>query len=157
MTDMLNRAARSALMSRIKGKNTSPERTVRSHLHAAGFRFRLHDRNLPGSPDIVLPRLRTAIFVHGCFWHRHQGCHKTTTPSTRRAFWTAKFEANVKRDARKIAELKAWGWRVVVVWECQVSKGTLESLLSGLHQMKFKSEHSDFLQPKAPKKGRQHS
>jgi len=132
MTDTLTKAERSALMARIRGKDTDPERAVRRYLHKNGFRFRLHQRDLPGRPDIVLPKLRTAIFVHGCFWHRHSGCSKATTPSTRRAFWEAKFKANIERDLRKLAELSAQGWKVVTIWECEVEDVRLRWLVSQL-------------------------
>lgn len=106
-------------MSRIRGRDTRPEKAVRSLLHRMGFRFRLHRRDLPGSPDIVLPRLRTVIFVHGCFWHRHPGCRFAYTPRTRKAFWNAKFAANRARDRRHARDLGSLGWRVVTVWECR--------------------------------------
>ena len=106
------------MMSRIRGSNTKPEVTLRRALHARGLRYRLHDRRLSGTPDIVLPRFRAVCFVHGCFWHRHAGCPYTTTPATRPAFWQAKFDANVTRDQRSRRELLAAGWRVAVVWEC---------------------------------------
>jgi DNA mismatch endonuclease (patch repair protein) len=134
MTDTLTRAERSALMARIRGKDTSPEWGVRRFLHRNGFRYRLHRRDLPGRPDIVLPKLRTVIFVHGCFWHRHEGCAKTTTPSTRKAFWEAKFKANVERDLRKANELKAQGWRIIIVWECDVKERRLRRLVSQLRR-----------------------
>ncbi len=107
-------------MSRIRGKDTKSEMAVRSMLHAMGARFRLHRRDLPGSPDIVLPRRNLVVFVHGCFWHRHRGCKVAATPKTRRAFWQAKFAANIARDRRVIRRLRAAGWRVAVVWECQL-------------------------------------
>jgi DNA mismatch endonuclease (patch repair protein) len=132
MVDTLTRAERSALMRRIRGKDTSPEWGVRRFLHRNGFRYRLRQRDLPGRPDIVLPKLRTVIFVHGCFWHRHPGCVKTSTPSTRRAFWEAKFKANVERDFRKAKELRAQGWKVVIIWECEVKETRLRRLLSQL-------------------------
>jgi DNA mismatch endonuclease (patch repair protein) len=110
---------RSALMARVRGKDSKPERIVRRLAHALGYRFRLHYRNLPGTPDLVFPRLRKAIFVHGCFWHRHHGCTRTTTPKTRAAYWRTKFAANVERDARKERQLKALGWKVLIVWECE--------------------------------------
>lgn len=111
--------ARSALMSRIRAKNSKPELAVRKVAHALGYRFRLHYHSLPGTPDLVFPRLRTAIFVHGCFWHRHRGCRRTTQPKTRAKYWSEKFEANVARDARKSRRLRQMGWHVFVVWECQ--------------------------------------
>jgi DNA mismatch endonuclease (patch repair protein) len=108
-------------MSRIKGKDTSPELSVRSVLHSMGYRFRLHVKTLPGRPDVVLPKWRTVIFVHGCFWHRHEGCKFAYTPKSRLDFWLKKFDENVKRDAMQRAKLKAAGWKVRVVWECQTA------------------------------------
>lgn len=107
-------------MSRIRSRDTGPELRLRSLLHRAGFRFRLHARKLPGRPDIVLPKYRTAIFVHGCFWHRHSGCRNATTPSTRAEFWREKFERNMRRDARNRTDLEAAGWTVLTVWECEL-------------------------------------
>lgn len=121
---------RRALMGRIKGVNTKPELVVRRILHAMGRRFRLHRKDLPGRPDVVLPRFRTAIFVHGCFWHRHIGCRGTTMPKTRAEFWNAKFEANVARDLVAQQALIAAGWNVVVIWECETKNpATLEARL----------------------------
>ena len=134
MIDTLTRAERSALMGRIRGTNTSPEWGVRRFLHRNGFRYRLHRSDLPGRPDIVLSKLRTVIFVHGCFWHRHQGCAKTTTPSTRKTFWEAKFKANVERDLRKANELKAQGWKIIIIWECEVNETRLRRLLFQLRR-----------------------
>lgn len=107
-------------MAGIKGKNTRPEVMVRRFLHAEGFRFRLHDNGLPGRPDIVLPKYKLVIFVHGCFWHRHQGCRYATTPEQNRERWQEKFKQNVERDRRQINELVRLGWRVVVIWECSL-------------------------------------
>ena len=133
MADVHSKAQRSFNMSRIRGKNTKPEMRVRSLLHRMGFRFRLHRKDLPGKPDIVLPAYGTVIFVHGCFWHRHPGCHRTTTPKTRVEFWSEKFQANVARDALMVAELEALGWTVLVVWECQTrSSPELRKALSCL-------------------------
>ncbi|WP_422028509.1 very short patch repair endonuclease [Pyruvatibacter mobilis] len=112
-------------MSRIKGRNTAPEMRLRSLLHRAGFRFRLHAKELPGRPDIILPKYRTAIFVHGCFWHRHPGCRNATMPSTRAEFWRAKFASNVSRDERNQAALQAAGWTVFTVWECELKRDAL--------------------------------
>lgn len=109
-------------MSRIKGKNTTPEILLRKHLHKAGYRFRLHAFNLPGKPDIVLKKYKTVIFVHGCFWHRHKNCPNTTTPKTNIAFWSAKFRKTVERDRAKQVELEKIGWQVITVWECQIKK-----------------------------------
>jgi DNA mismatch endonuclease (patch repair protein) len=121
---------RSALMRRVRGKDTKPETRLRKALHAAGVRFRLHDRRLPGRPDVVLPGRRLAIFVHGCFWHRHEGCARTTTPKANNAYWTQKFAENVERDARKAGQLRQAGWTVRVVWECEIlDEGTLERVV----------------------------
>jgi DNA mismatch endonuclease, patch repair protein len=106
-------------MSRIRGKDTTPEKIVRSILHRAGYRFRLHVRRLPGNPDIVLPKHRTVVFVHGCFWHRHKGCKNCTTPTNRREWWLAKLNGNAARDRTRQALLRKLGWRVMVVWECE--------------------------------------
>lgn len=118
MTDIVDSKTRSRMMSGIGGKNTQPEVALRHALHARGLRYRLHAKDVFGRPDIVLPRFRAAIFVHGCFWHRHPGCRYATTPSTRPDFWQSKFAANVTRDALVRATLLEQGWRVAVVWEC---------------------------------------
>lgn len=122
MSDVVSPAIRSRMMSAIRGRNTRPEINVRQALHKAGYRFRLHRRDLPGSPDIVLPKYRTCIFVHGCFWHRHAGCRFTTTPATRHDFWLAKFAANKARDSDVQRRLVEAGWRVIVVWECGIKR-----------------------------------
>ncbi|MCD2323042.1 very short patch repair endonuclease [Sphingomonas sp. IC-56] len=106
-------------MRQIRARDTGPELIVRRALHARGLRFRLHRRDLPGTPDIVLPGRRLIVFVHGCFWHRHAGCRGCTTPSTRREFWQNKFDANVARDVRAAESLTATGWRVETIWECE--------------------------------------
>ena len=106
-------------MSRIRGKDTKPELRVRSQLHRMGYRFRLHRKDLPGRPDIVLPKYDTVIFVHGCFWHRHKGCRFAYTPKTRVEFWETKFEQNVRRDRRNEAALRKRGWRIIRIWECR--------------------------------------
>ena len=106
-------------MSRVRGSDTAPELQVRKLLHAMGYRYRLHRKDLPGTPDIVFISRKKVIFVHGCFWHRHKGCVKTTTPKTRRDFWLKKFAANQERDQRKLSELAASGWASLVVWECE--------------------------------------
>lgn len=129
MADRISKARRSWNMSRIRGKNTKPELQLRSALHKAGFRFRLHDRKLPGKPDIVLRQFKTVILVHGCYWHRHPGCAEATTPKSNVDFWTAKFDATVERDRRNIAALEAAGWRVLVVWECEI-KADLSDVVS---------------------------
>lgn len=129
--DRLTRKHRSWNMSRIRGKDTTPELVVRSALHRMGFRFRLHKKDLPGRPDIVLSRYRTAVFVHGCFWHRHPGCTKAYTPKSRVRFWQSKFDQNVKRDAAVRNQLERLGWNVVVVWECEVSELGFGERLAG--------------------------
>lgn len=122
MVDSLSAERRSWNMSRIRGRDTRPERLLRSLLHREGFRFRLHDRSLPGKPDIVMKKHNAVIMVHGCYWHRHPGCRNTTTPSTRTDFWVEKFEGTVARDKRNQADLTALGWRVITVWECDLKK-----------------------------------
>jgi DNA mismatch endonuclease, patch repair protein len=122
--DRISKQHRSWNMSRIKSRNTSPELIVRSLIHRLGYRFRLHSKKLPGKPDIVLSRLKTVIFVHGCFWHRHKNCRLCYTPKTRRSFWLPKFESNVVRDAEKARQLRKLGWRVRIIWECQTTSET---------------------------------
>lgn len=122
MPDRLTPEERSANMRCVKDRDTGPELAVRRALHAMGLRFRLHRKDMPGRPDIVLPRLLTVVFVHGCFWHRHEGCSRTTMPAARRDFWEAKFARTVERDAEQVAALQALGWRVVVLWECDVRR-----------------------------------
>jgi DNA mismatch endonuclease (patch repair protein) len=119
--DIMSPAKRSALMGRIRGRDTGPEIMVRQILHAMGYRFRLQARDLSGRPDIALRSRRTVIFVHGCFWHRHD-CGLAYLPKTRREFWQHKFHRNVERDRQNKAELEAVGWRVIIVWECQLDK-----------------------------------
>ncbi|GAK46717.1 DNA mismatch endonuclease vsr [Tepidicaulis marinus] len=117
MADIVTTEVRSRMMSGIRGKNTKPELAVRKALHRLGFRYRLHDRSLPGKPDLVFPKYRAVIFVHGCFWHGHD-CHLFKWPKTRQEFWRNKIEKNRSNDARAIAELEEQGWRVAVIWEC---------------------------------------
>jgi DNA mismatch endonuclease, patch repair protein len=111
--------ARSALMARVRQKKSAPELAVRSVLRDLGIAYRSHAKRLPGTPDIYIPSRNRAIFVHGCFWHRHKGCVKASTPKTRRTFWVKKFNDNVARDARNVAALKKLGWKVTIIWECQ--------------------------------------
>ncbi|MHC4875619.1 MAG: very short patch repair endonuclease [Planctomycetota bacterium] len=119
--DRLTKQHRSWNMSRIRGKDTKPELLVRSMLHRLGFRFRLHRKDLPGKPDIVLPAYRTVIFVHGCFWHRHPGCRFAYNPKSRVDFWRAKFRRNVERHQEVEQALEDLGWRVIVIWECETA------------------------------------
>jgi len=117
------------MMSGIRGKDTKPELIVRSFLHRSGLRFRLHAK-LPGRPDLVLPKYRAVIFVHGCFWHRHNGCRYATTPTSNAAFWREKFDVNVRRDARNKRQLRDLGWTVRVIWSCQLNQRMLELLVA---------------------------
>jgi DNA mismatch endonuclease (patch repair protein) len=116
--DRLSLEARSALMARIRGRDTKPEVRLRALLHAMGYRFRIHRADLPGTPDVALPGRRKVVFLHGCFWHRHEGCRHATMPRTRAEFWREKFARNVARDARVRRALNRAGWSVAVVWEC---------------------------------------
>ncbi len=132
MSDVHSPATRSYNMSQIKGKDTKPEILVRHYLHAHGMRYRLHDRNLPGKPDIVLPKYRTVVFVHGCFWHRHEGCRYFVVPKTRTEFWLNKIGRNVANDERQQNELTAAGWKVLTVWECELKPAIREHTLKEL-------------------------
>jgi len=118
--DVFTKEKRSRIMSKVKGKDTKPEVLVRSLLHGMGYRFRLHRRDLPGNPDIVLPKHKKVIFVHGCFWHGHKGCPRAKRPSTNRAFWNEKLDKNLRRDRQNIAELKKMHWVTLVIWTCEV-------------------------------------
>ena len=122
---------RSRNMSAIKSKNTKPEIKVRKVLHSMGYRFRLHSKDLPGSPDIVLPKFKTVIFVHGCFWHRHENCKYASTPKTRQEFWNKKFKENINRDNLNQANLSLKGWKIIIIWECQL-KGDIKKLIREL-------------------------
>lgn len=128
MADVVAPETRSRMMSGIRRKDTKPEMTVRKALFAAGFRFRLHRRDLPGAPDVVLPSSKIAIFVHGCFWHRHSTCRLAKLPATNIEFWRAKLNGNVRRDKRAVNELQMAGWRVLVVWECATRGEASEGL-----------------------------
>ncbi|WP_017903184.1 very short patch repair endonuclease [Pseudomonas asplenii] len=133
MTDILSPAERSKRMSRIRSKDTRPELILRKILHGLGLRYRLHSASLPGKPDLIFPRYNVVVFVHGCFWHRHAGCKIATTPKSNTPFWLEKFEKNVERDIRVRSQLENLGWRVFVVWECELastkkSQATAEQL-----------------------------
>lgn len=132
MADIFSPAKRSEVMSRIRGRDTVPELVVRSYLHRRGLRFRLHRRDLPGRPDIVLPAYRVAILVHGCFWHGHAGCKRASLPKTRVSFWAEKIAANRERDARSIRALEALGWRPLIVWECEIGPAMLDELYKAI-------------------------
>lgn len=135
MADRISKERRSWNMSRIRGKNTKPELQLRSLLHQSGFRFRIHDSSLPGKPDIVLRKYKTAIFVNGCYWHRHIDCSYATTPKTRTSFWQEKFQRTIERDKRKRDELMQAGWRVITVWECELKEGPIGVLRTVKTQM----------------------
>ena len=124
MTDIVDTKRRSEMMAGIKGRDTAPERKVRSIAHRMGLRFRLYRKDLPDRPDLVFPKHRLVVFVHGCFRHRHEGCRRTSIPRSRTSFWLEKFAANVDRDARQEAALKALGWRVYVIWQCETKDET---------------------------------
>lgn len=118
VADIVDKQTRSRMMRGIRGKNTKPETALRKALHAKGLRYRLHTARLPGKPDIVFPKFNAVVFVHGCFWHRHNNCRFATSPNTRTEFWMQKFDANVARDSRNQNQLAEMGWRVAIVWEC---------------------------------------
>jgi DNA mismatch endonuclease, patch repair protein len=127
-------------MALVRGSNTKPEMRVRKVLHAAGLRYRLHDKRLPGAPDLVFPSRRIALFVHGCFWHRHEGCTAARLPKSRLDFWLPKLEGNVARDQRQVVQLKQLGWKVVVIWECETkSNASLVALAKRIARHKQKS------------------
>jgi DNA mismatch endonuclease (patch repair protein) len=132
MADVHDKATRSYNMSRIKGKNTKPEMLVRRFLHANGFRYRLHVKNLPGKPDIVLPKYKTVIFVHGCFWHGHENCKYFVVPKTRTEWWLNKINGNIASDRKAFYALQELGWKVIEVWECDLKKTRNQSLLTNL-------------------------
>lgn len=132
MTDIVDRATRSRMMSGIHGKDTGPERAVRSDLHKAGLRFRLNVATLPGRPDIVLARWKTVVFVHGCFWHRHSGCRFSSSPKSRVEFWREKFRDNVARDRRSAKALTTAGWKVHVLWTCEITPARIARLAKAI-------------------------
>jgi DNA mismatch endonuclease (patch repair protein) len=133
MPDPFTQEQRSALMARVKNRNTTPELQVRRLLHRMGYRFRLHRKDLPGHPDITLPRYKMVIFVHGCFWHGHEGCPRAARPATRVEFWNAKIDKNIARDIQVQQELKARGWHVHIVWQCRLRNlAALETELATL-------------------------
>lgn len=127
--DVHSKKTRSYNMSQIKGKNTKPEETVRKYLFSKGFRYRKNDKRLPGTPDIVLPRYKTVIFVNGCFWHGHKDCKFFVWPKSNQKFWKNKINANIERDQRKRTKLEDLGWNVIVIWECELKKPQIENTL----------------------------
>jgi DNA mismatch endonuclease, patch repair protein len=131
--DIVDRVTRSRMMSGIRNRNTRPEVMVRKFLHKEGLRFRIHVSDLPGRPDIVLPKYRAALFVHGCFWHRHKNCKFCYMPKSRRAFWENKFRLNVERDRRNVQQIRKAGWRAFIVWGCEAAnQERLERLVEGI-------------------------
>ncbi len=130
--DVHDKRTRSYNMSRIRGSNTKPEEIVRKYLFSRGFRYRKNDKRLPGSPDIVLPKYKTVVFINGCFWHGHAGCKNFVWPKSNLAFWKKKINDNVERDARKISALKDLGWKVIVVWQCELRRAAVHETLENL-------------------------
>lgn len=141
MPDVLTPAQRSLCMSRIRGRDTEPERVVRSLLHQMGFRYRLHRRDLPGKPDLVFPSARKVIFVHGCFWHMHRCKYGRVVPKTNAEFWRTKREGNIARDRRNITALRKHGWTVLIIWECQTKN--VDLLTARLHEYLASNALSD--------------
>lgn len=135
MADRLTAQQRHDVMSRIRGKNTKPEMIVRRRLFADGFRFRLHVKSLPGHPDIVLPKYKTVIFVHGCFWHRHENCKHFRMPASNIGYWTRKLEDNARRDERNAEEITRMGWKTIVVWECELEKKTRDDVMARMEEL----------------------
>ena len=134
MADVHNKATRSYNMSQIKGKNTKPEMLVRKFLHARGFRYKLHDKTLPGKPDLVLPKYKTVIFIHGCFWHGHEGCRYYVVPKTRTDWWLNKINGNILNDQKANIALVNDGWKSITIWECELKTSTIEATLKNLLQ-----------------------
>ncbi len=132
MPDVHNSATRSYNMSRVRSKDTKPELLVRRYLHSRGYRYKLHDKTLPGRPDVVLPRYRTVIFIHGCFWHGHEDCKYARLPATRTEWWQQKIEINICNDEKAVSSLRAAGWRTITVWGCRLKPATIEQTLQEL-------------------------
>ena len=132
MADVHDKATRSYNMSQIKARDTKPEILVRQYLHAHGFRYRLHVKDLPGKPDIVLPKYKTAILINGCFWHGHHGCKYYVVPKTRTEWWQQKINGNIANDEKAILALQQLGWKIIVIWECELKKNRIEETLQGL-------------------------
>jgi DNA mismatch endonuclease (patch repair protein) len=148
MTDVHEPDIRSYNMSQIHGKDTKPELMVRKHLHSQGFRFRLHDAKLPGKPDVLLKKYDSIIFIHGCFWHGHEGCRYFKIPGTRAEWWSAKIERNIQRDKDSVKKLQELGWTVFVIWECDLKpkqrSNTLETLTLNLKDQQSKIRKAPF-------------
>ena len=133
MTDRLSKSDRSKAMAKVRSADSKPEWILRCGLHRLGFRYRLLDGTLPGKPDLVFPKYKSVIFVHGCYWHRHKGCKDASTPRSNTQFWLTKFKENVQRDKRNTRELEALGWRVLVLWECELIKNTAMAIQTAVH------------------------
>lgn len=142
MPDKFGPEVRSRIMQQIKGRDTKPEQAVRSYLHGAGLRFRLHRTDLPGKPDIVLPKYRAVVFVQGCFWHQHPGCRHSGVPLSNQAYWRPKLERTVARDKANRRALAKLGWRVYTIWECQIARGRLAGLVRQITQAKPRRRES---------------
>jgi DNA mismatch endonuclease (patch repair protein) len=151
--DFLDRQARSALMARIRGRDTKPELAVRRYLHGRGLRYRLHDKSLPGKPDLVFGSRKVAVFVHGCFWHGHRGCKKARTPKTRPEFWAAKVAGNMRRDRRVARRLRGMGWRVFTVWQCCINDARMDKLYRDIVSGDCPADTSQQARQGSPKKG----
>ena len=141
MADFMTKTQRSRAMSAVRGTETEVERMLRSKLHRLGFRFRKNVTRLPGRPDIVLPKHRCVVFVHGCFWHHHQNCKRSKLPATRRAFWEKKITDNVKRDRSQASRLRGEGWRVLTVWECQLRQAATKDKVLGRLVSRIQNTH----------------
>lgn len=148
MADVHDKKTRSFNMSQVRNKDTKPEEIVRKYLFSHGLRYRKNDKRYPGHPDIVLPKYKTVIFVHGCFWHMHDGCSRAKLPTSNIEFWKKKLRTNVARDAKEKSELEAMGWRVLIVWECQLKKSTREQTLQNLYKQITNTTNPLFEQPK---------
>jgi len=140
MADVHSKEIRSYNMSQIKGRNTKPEMLVRKFLHAQGFRYKLHDKTLPGKPDIVLPKYKTVIFIHGCFWHGHKDCKYYIVPKTRTEWWLQKINGNIANDEKAVKALKKDGWKIITIWECDLKPAKVEKTLKAISKkMSLKS------------------
>ena len=135
MADVHDKATRSYNMSMIRSRNTKPEMLVRKFLHAQGFRYKLHDKKLPGKPDIVLPKYKTVIFIHGCFWHGHEGCKRATIPKTRAVWWQNKIARNISSDENAVQQLKKNKWKIIIIWQCQIKNNWEQRLTKKLTRL----------------------
>ncbi len=150
MTDTLSKNQRSSAMSKVRSADTKPEWILRCGLHRLGYRYRLRNKDLPGRPDLVFPKYRAVVFVHGCYWHRHPGCKDASTPKSNLAFWTKKFSENVERDQRTEQALTVLGWRVLVVWECELIRNTIEIIGNVASWLRQEDSAADVLPDNTP-------